>query len=316
MKNKKGFTLIELLVVIAIIAILAAILFPVFARAKVAAKQTQDISNLKNINMGNQIYLSDYDDTWAIWSSAKPCLYNPSLCVIQGTDINWDDGSAFGLRYMYAQIVNPYIKSGVSNGSGNLRDIWASPLSKGYFPDSKYLYAYNYYTLGGFSGCDAFNAPAGCGTRSVARWGPFADSSYNSAASGTSLQDAARTIAYADGNILMRAPQYVLGNLGADAAFISVWGPGDVGSGVLYNGDGSLETIAGLNSGAVAPPAGVTRDWFTGADLSLLTGTKTVASYADGHVKVVTTSSLYPKPVKTDKWQGALTDNTGWARSW
>jgi prepilin-type N-terminal cleavage/methylation domain-containing protein len=45
--NRKGFTLIELLVVIAIIAILAAILFPVFAQAKVAAKKTSDLSNLK-----------------------------------------------------------------------------------------------------------------------------------------------------------------------------------------------------------------------------------------------------------------------------
>lgn len=59
---KKAFTLIELLVVIAIIAILAAILFPVFAQAKLAAKKTQHISNYKQIGTSVQIYMSDYDD--------------------------------------------------------------------------------------------------------------------------------------------------------------------------------------------------------------------------------------------------------------
>jgi len=60
---KLGFTLIELLVVIAIIAILAAILFPVFAQAKLAAKKTADLSNLKQLGLGHIMYWSDYDDT-------------------------------------------------------------------------------------------------------------------------------------------------------------------------------------------------------------------------------------------------------------
>ncbi len=58
-----GFTLIELLVVIAIIAILAAILFPVFARAREAARKTACLSNMRQIGTAFQIYTQDYDET-------------------------------------------------------------------------------------------------------------------------------------------------------------------------------------------------------------------------------------------------------------
>ncbi len=61
--RNRGFTLIELLVVIAIIAILAAILFPVFARAKEAAKKTASLSNLKQIGLAWHMYNTDFDDT-------------------------------------------------------------------------------------------------------------------------------------------------------------------------------------------------------------------------------------------------------------
>ncbi len=59
--RRRGFTLIELLVVIAIIAILAAMLFPVFARARESARKIQCLSNVKNIAMAVQMYLGDYD---------------------------------------------------------------------------------------------------------------------------------------------------------------------------------------------------------------------------------------------------------------
>ncbi len=68
---KKAFTLIELLVVIAIIAILAAILFPVFAQAKLAAKKTADLSNVKQFALGTNIYLSDSDDTMPLQAGKK-----------------------------------------------------------------------------------------------------------------------------------------------------------------------------------------------------------------------------------------------------
>ncbi len=60
--KRRGFTLIELLVVIAIIAILAAILFPVFAQARAKARQTSSLSNMRQIGTGSAMYCQDYDE--------------------------------------------------------------------------------------------------------------------------------------------------------------------------------------------------------------------------------------------------------------
>lgn len=72
MKNtKRGFTLIELLVVIAIIAILAAILFPVFAKVREKARQTSCLSNEKQISLAFQQYFEDYDEIWPAGATTK-----------------------------------------------------------------------------------------------------------------------------------------------------------------------------------------------------------------------------------------------------
>lgn len=86
-----GFTLIELLVVIAIIAILAAILFPVFAKAREAARKTSCLSNLNQIGKGSMMYIQDYDETYhSIWNGNATNL---------GQDANW------------ALAIYPYIKN-------------------------------------------------------------------------------------------------------------------------------------------------------------------------------------------------------------
>jgi len=85
-KTKKGFTLIELLVVIAIIAILAAILFPVFARARDKARQTTCLSNSKQIALGVLMYCDDYDEILP----AAGCAMDLDLGVA-AADVDWTD---------------------------------------------------------------------------------------------------------------------------------------------------------------------------------------------------------------------------------
>jgi prepilin-type N-terminal cleavage/methylation domain-containing protein/prepilin-type processing-associated H-X9-DG protein len=110
---KKGFTLIELLVVIAIIAILAAILFPVFAKAREKARQSSCASNLKQIGLGIQQYTQDYDEMF-------PPAYAGNGMVPQ-TDPNMpgahfisDPGQVAngqGNYITWADFTNPYVKS-------------------------------------------------------------------------------------------------------------------------------------------------------------------------------------------------------------
>jgi prepilin-type N-terminal cleavage/methylation domain-containing protein len=64
MKRLRGFTLIELLVVIGIVALLAAILLPVFTQARIAAKRTTDVSNLRQIGVAHELYASAFDDVY------------------------------------------------------------------------------------------------------------------------------------------------------------------------------------------------------------------------------------------------------------
>src|SRR5579885_226774 len=106
MLMKRGFTLIELLVVIAIIAILAAILFPVFAAAKNAAKKTACLSNLRQIGMASQLYMQDYD---YVYPQTKGHTTNqPQIDDMDGSIEDPDVGSMFTMILPYTGVKNDY----------------------------------------------------------------------------------------------------------------------------------------------------------------------------------------------------------------
>ena len=85
-RNIRAFTLIELLVVIAIIAILAAILFPVFARAREKARQTSCLSNAKQIALGMMMYIQDYDEQF-VQCSATYRWYMPIMPYVKNAQV-------------------------------------------------------------------------------------------------------------------------------------------------------------------------------------------------------------------------------------
>jgi len=116
MHGRRGFTLIELLVVIAIIAILAAILFPVFARAREKARQTSCLSNVKQIMLAVQQYVQDYDERMPA----------------HGNNPVWGEA-----LYPYVNNTQVYnCPSGETDGIGDVADLGSS---------GTYLYSWNYY---------------------------------------------------------------------------------------------------------------------------------------------------------------------------
>jgi len=115
-RRRSGFTLIELLVVIAIIAILAAMLFPVFARARESARKIQCLSNVKNIAMAVQMYLTDYDRFWPLGNGQKEA-------------VQWTTDSCGDCRQAcFPTEMNPYLRVPVIlDEYTKNRDVWRCP---------------------------------------------------------------------------------------------------------------------------------------------------------------------------------------------
>jgi prepilin-type N-terminal cleavage/methylation domain-containing protein/prepilin-type processing-associated H-X9-DG protein len=122
-KRFQGFTLIELLVVIAIIAILAAILFPVFAQARSKARQASCQSNMKQIGLGIMMYAQDYDEilpgntplntngiTDARWPAPSTTAHSAGLSEPLGWMQPYDPANPGTFR-IWARDIQPYIKN-------------------------------------------------------------------------------------------------------------------------------------------------------------------------------------------------------------
>jgi len=105
MRSQRGFTLIELLVVIAIIAILAAILFPVFAKAREKARQTACLSNMKQLAMATKMYDSDWDECYPLYG------YGSSTNVFFALGPDPCDHVTWKTSWRWPSIVQPYVRN-------------------------------------------------------------------------------------------------------------------------------------------------------------------------------------------------------------
>lgn len=140
--RRRAFTLIELLVVIAIIAILAAILFPVFAKAREAARKTTCLSNMKQLCTGSHMYTQDYDEYFpqanitcntAVADGQPGCLWGALIGngARQSYGDTWQAGGAAAIQ--------PYIK--------NMGVVWCpNQVKLGYGGDNQGYY-YNFQWL-------------------------------------------------------------------------------------------------------------------------------------------------------------------------
>jgi|GEM_PF-1213502 prepilin-type N-terminal cleavage/methylation domain len=203
--GRPGFTLIELLVVIAIIAILAAILFPIFATAREKARQTPCLSNLKQIGLAWLMYAQDYDE-----EACPSYYYSEDFRFETAWDFRMDWGTIVnGVPKWEYGLLGAYAKSGELHNcpsfSGNA---WGRPYTG---------YAYNASYVGGdvFAGiphCTLAQIEDPAGTVVLAEGGfgrPVAAQNYLRAPSDVLFQAGkvhfrhlkAATVAYADGHV-------------------------------------------------------------------------------------------------------------------
>lgn len=117
MGGRRGFTLVELLVVIGILAVLAAIVFPVFSRAREKARAATCLSNLKQLGLAVAMYCQDYDSKFP-WGLDPADWYLP---LIWSGYPQWQ-ALIPTMQYLH-EVVNPYVRN---------RQVWACPSDSGY----------------------------------------------------------------------------------------------------------------------------------------------------------------------------------------
>jgi prepilin-type N-terminal cleavage/methylation domain-containing protein len=249
----KAFTLIELLVVIAIIAILAAILFPVFAQAKLAAKKTSALSNTKEIALGEIMYQGDYDDYFVLaYDSGHATATNPANGTVSTVTLTW------------VSPVEPYIKNfgimvdpaiGDTGGLVNGAASWINS------QNNDVQYGYNYMFLSPFASCN----------HSVSR-------------SESAGQHVASTVMFANSQFFDFADQYGFYDANAPGAW-PIIAPAPVNC--IWYGNGGVGTANGNWSGNNPPAVGIitsnVRAYkpYGGATLS----------FVDGHAKFTNTNA-------------------------
>jgi len=262
---RSGFTLIELLVVIAIIAILGAILFPVFAQAREKARQASCLSNQKQIGLGILMYSQDYDETY-------PMAFQ--------VDVSW-------VNVTWPQLVQPYIKNLMvftcpSDTKGGLPAPFDGPVAGRGWAGRTISYAVNGWSSG-WTGTIPLKGVMGISSGPSAGWGW-----YNYPTSARALGQVGRP---AD-TILMsekysadvRRDSGVGGvhnssGFGADAIFV------DSGMGWLCDG--------GIPNGKLAPAA-----YPNGPNGAVSAHHQEMANFVfcDGHVKSMKPTTTDPDP--------------------
>lgn len=143
MKGRKGFTLIELLVVIAIIAILAAILFPVFAKARAAAIASDCQSNLNQIGKALKMYLADNKDMFPTNRTPAGALSN-NIALSDPTQVG-PDGKPLRFQngYGWVECIRPYMEAITKESAGAMRCKTASEAQTSNFASVSYSFNYN-----------------------------------------------------------------------------------------------------------------------------------------------------------------------------
>lgn len=279
----KAFTLIELLVVIAIIAILAAILFPVFAQAKAAAKSTADLSNQKQITLGLIMYGNDYDDT-----------FSPG---------NGNDADAGTFSRTWIEKNAPYIKSlaifqsPLDSKHAAAWATWAVTYSPDDFKDAIGLsYAPNGYahSQGSAGMTTVCSTATPCVLGGVMNQDDDTSDSYTPfTKTSTAVTQPAGTVLLADlfSQDALKESCCGFDNLSEwfSDVFIQIRVPGDVGDQWTWFGPEDIPngTLAATNSFPDGPGGGV----------SLTHGNQANFAFVDGHAKSMNPAATDPDPV-------------------
>lgn len=131
--HRRAFTLIELLVVIAIIAILAAILFPVFAQARAAARQVSCLSNVKQAALGVLMYAQDYDEQIPLIDNNGSTEYGCCLTGACEPDWGYPGSNVNEPAAMFIGVIQPYIKNSQIDYCPEIGQTpWASVIGQGW----------------------------------------------------------------------------------------------------------------------------------------------------------------------------------------